>query len=694
MPGSTKPAAADTGDGQPVVESPAPPDAPDPAADAAALQTAIKPLVEEAGFALRAANGHDPAGTLDVRAAGRAAGALRALRARLQDHADGIDHVTPDDAEAHAAADLLRRLLEGIHHTRIPLPGDGERPEGDPTEDEFASALTAAEALVPSPTVEAPYRWTVRNLTPYPLDLAGRDGTPWALPAYGQREFDVDPERLLDLHVEIAAGRVDIQRRPAPEGTNAYVIALGAYVWIVPIGIGIGLAWGVWAWVGFAAVVASIPVIAALTSKDRRERLRAMVGEMPAWAAQTTTFAVAVLVALVLPAAAIVFGADLRALVRHVVARDASNTEYLTFVARLMQLGFVAIASALPALLYFQFDRDRLSTLREKFIHQIFRLDPKMKTVGDVDAKYGRLIDEIYGPERSGRYRKLLPGRRAPIFVTTLLIVLGWLLVLLNPDVHAIPDGSTLGKLFAPRHTAVAFAFLGAYFFTLFALLRGYVRRDLRPKSYTDISVRILAVAILAWVLELALPDDATYLLVFAFLTGMVPQAGVNKLREFAQGRAQKQAQSNADDPLAALDDPLPLTGLEGIDLYDRTRLSSEGVTNVEALAHHDLVELMLQTRIPVPRLIDWVDQAILHLHVTTQDRATLRNYGVRTATDLLLAAERAEDEQRGDAFRKILDPDGDGTRVRVILDTMADEEWLRQLRAWHGIEPKPKPAT
>ena len=164
----------------------------------------------------------------------------------------------------------------------------------------------------------------------------------------------------------------------------------------------------------------------------------------------------------------------------------------------------------LPALLYYQFDRDRLSTLREKFVQQIFRLDDRLTTKGAIYAKYGALIDEIYGPERRGRFRKLPPGRRAPIFVATVLIMLGWLLVLLNPDVGLIQAsaGATaedrIADVFAPRQTAPAFAFLGAYFFTLFALLRGYVRRDLRPKSYSDISVRIVTVVILAWVARAA----------------------------------------------------------------------------------------------------------------------------------------------------------------------------------------------
>ena len=58
------------------------------------------------------------------------------------------------------------------------------------------------------------------------------------------------------------------------------------------------------------------------------------------------------------------------------------------------------------------------------------------------------------------------------------------------------------------------------------------MRRDLRPKSYSDISVRIVTVVILAWVLELGFPDDSSRLLVFAFIAGIVPQAVLNWLRE------------------------------------------------------------------------------------------------------------------------------------------------------------------
>src|SRR5205085_1275801 len=74
---------------------------------------------------------------------------------------------------------------------------------------------------------------------------------------------------------------------------------------------------------------------------------------------------------------------------------------------------------------------------------------------------------------------------------------------------------------------------------------------------------------------------------------------------------------------------------LDDVDIYERTRLEEEGITSVQALARHDLVDLILSSRIPVPRLIDWVDQAVLQQHVP-DDAAAMRRLGIRTATDYL----------------------------------------------------------
>jgi hypothetical protein len=643
---------------------------------------------------------------VETRLASEVSPGLRGLRSLLDQQSFATETTTK-------ATVALRDLLEIVLHKALPLVGEGERVRPADTNglgDAVGRAKAAVAALALEQTggtePEAEEQtWTVRNLTAQPIELRDRGGAVWVIPAHGRRTMTDSPRVEFGLRGEEGRGEVDVTQNSTPTPVDYSPLAL--WFLIVPVAFGVGSQQGKWGgWIGGAIAFALPLVWVFATTAKRRDNLRNFLAEIPGWAAQALTFLIVLTFCLAVPAATLYYGANLKPIVSDIVDGNATSSDYLTVVCRTMQLVLISVASLLPALLYYQFDRDRLSTLRERFQHQIFRLDPEMKTTRDIDAKYGRQIDEIYGPERSGRSSKLPPGRRAPIFVATVLIMLGWLLVLLNPDVGVVDNEEEIAALFDPRHTAPAFAFLGAYFFTLFALLRGYVRRDLRPKSYSDISVRIVTVVVLAWVLELMFVNDSSGLLVFAFLVGIVPQAALNRLRELSQtlvsgfrvkrfpgakrsdgakgASGVKSSDDGSDDAVAAaLADPLPLTDLQGIDLYDRTRLSSEGVTNIEALAHHDLIELMLLSRIPVPRLVDWTDQAILHLHLYPEDRATLRRYGIRTASDLVHAHRTAT---KKDEFLAILGGDADKPkRLEVIVEAMKDEPWMDNILFWHG---------
>ena len=107
---------------------------------------------------------------------------------------------------------------------------------------------------------------------------------------------------------------------------------------------------------------------------------------------------------------------------------------------------------------------------------------------------------------------------------------------------------------------------------------------------------------------------------------------------------------------LESLQERQPLTELQGINLYDKARLFEEGIENVQNLVHQELTETMLNTRIPASRLVDWIDQGILSLHlgkdthadasrnnVEVYDRRVLSECGILTATDLILAHKRAK---------------------------------------------------
>jgi hypothetical protein len=133
--------------------------------------------------------------------------------------------------------------------------------------------------------------------------------------------------------------------------------------------------------------------------------------------------------------------------------------------------------------------------------------------------------------------------------------------------------------------------------------------------------------------------------------------------------------------------DRLPLTKLDGVDIYERARLESEGITTIQALAKHDLVELVLQTRIPVARLIDWTDQAILQLHAGGEDDAleVLQRNGLRTASDLEVGYAEAVERGKGNDFLALLGSDPGGPpRLCAMLDAIRDEEWMDAIRYWH----------
>ncbi len=346
---------------------------------------------------------------------------------------------------------------------------------------------------------------------------------------------------------------------------------------------------------------------------------------------------------------------------------------------RLTQTLLIVLAGVATDLAVFHFDRQRAMTIRRTFQQHILRLDPDVETLYDIDAKYGDFLVEAIGQDVVGRTRASR-SNPYPIFLASIVIMLGWLLVFPVVDDSSGPASApTLASYLTPRQTTYVYGFLGAYFFSLNLIARRYVRGDLRPKAYGTIAVRVLTVFILSWMLDVAF-GTADWVFVAAFLVGIVPETFFTLISEGRRAVLGKLS--------AAMREPHPLTSLEGIDLYDRSRLQDEGVNNVEALAHHDFVELMLSTRIPVPRLVDWVDQAILYLHTVDDQgnslaRLYLRTCGIRTASDLVAAHKDT------DLWAALLDGDhGDfpSRRLDLVHTAIVDDEWMVNVMAWRTV--------
>jgi len=398
-------------------------------------------------------------------------------------------------------------------------------------------------------------------------------------------------------------------------------------------------------------------------------------------AMQGLTLVLMIGLAVGVPAAAIYYGTELSDVVR---LRSWRNAELIQgpgaqdiVVARLLQLVLLMLVSLVPALMFFQFNREKLTTLVDRWLHAIFRLDPCVDTVADVDAKYGRRVEEFYGTSLTGgparkRFRDL-----SPVIVATALIAIGWIVVLLNTDVNG-SELPTMQELFRPIPTPMTMAFLGAYFLSIQVALRGYIRGDLKPKTYNVITVRVLIAVILAWAMQ-ALWGDGALVLALSFLAGIIPNTVLIRIRAWAMPKVE----TDKTD----LSTRSPLTVIDEIDVYERTRLEEEGITNVQALARHDFVDLILSSRIPVPRLIDWLDQALLYQHVP-ESMTTLRRAGVRTATDFLRVVN---DDDAREELIGIAASDGKTIPTTLLRKVLEKEEWLAYVSNWRendGSDP------
>jgi hypothetical protein len=565
--------------------------------------------------------------------------------------------------------------------------------------------------------------YVVHNRTTDQLVLQAEDGRTLRLSPLQRTRIGEDPERCLGRAALQAEQDNAVVWEPEPIRSRRIVVI----TWCAALGI-LGLLSGLALWratsdlrllvAGILVAVGLFVVALLVNRREDRPHSQSPVSLRPGpvrgdgWqlvrdyligSTQGIVLVLVLVLGIAAPGAAIYFGTEMNQVLEVRSWHDVHvpPEHYPVVVGRALLLLTVILLSLIPALMYFQFDREKLRTLIDRWLHAIFRLDPGLETVADVDAKYGRRVEEYYGawlgegvepPRRRAR-------ARSPLVISTLLIGTGWILVLLDGR-PPTPDGGLAGAepLFTPVITPMTAAFLGAYFLAVQVSLRGYVRGDLRPKTYNVITVRILLAVISAWILE-RLFGPSTMVVAASFLAGFLPNTVLHRVREaggqFAlpgllrrrgpRGQSARRPEDAPEDPF----EDTPLTVLDGMDIYERTRLEEEGITGVQALARHDLVDLILSSRIPVPRLIDWLDQALLFQHAQAAF-GQLRARGIRTATDFLQVFTNTHGALRGlkaEADVPQIDPP-------LLAAVLANDEWLEYVRNWRNYDVTAPPAV
>ena len=396
--------------------------------------------------------------------------------------------------------------------------------------------------------------------------------------------------------------------------------------------------------------------------------------------------------------------------------------------------------------------KNRINTYMQKFeaVYGAIPTNLSGMVLQPTDSNYSsQELPQKVGSEATGLSTIFTVDTTIPVIIATILIALGWLITLppwqgrlilgrqstqTTTEVHSNKSNATDAiqaqasatpglapaaqptppavesatekwlAVYTPISSPVRFAFIGAYFFTLQMLFRRYVRRDLRSSAYVAVSLRIILAVIGIWVLveAMAMAPSSWFvagqqktqtveksLLVLGFVVGVFPrvawqvvQASIKRVCSLAVPSLQTQ---------------LPLSDLDGLTVWHEARLEEEDVENIPNMATADLVDLLINTRFPPDRIIDWVDQAILYTHLgppsntsnTPALRELLRAHGIRTATSLVEDYNRSEFHRDREAFERIIPTAGNARNaMRSLVDAVGTNATLKMIQTWKGLMP------
>ncbi|CAM3716603.1 hypothetical protein [Smaragdicoccus niigatensis] len=311
------------------------------------------------------------------------------------------------------------------------------------------------------------------------------------------------------------------------------------------------------------------------------------------------------------------------------------------------------------------------------------------------DAYYGKSVSETFarslaGTPKNGDY-SLHGDTLFPVFMATAVMAVGWSVV-----VHKV---NFIDRVAAPElFDMLKFAFIGAYIFTAQDLLRRFFQSDLRASAYVSAVLRIFVALVTTTAIYEAFRatawSEGQWELVAAFVAGIFPVIFLKALYRLA-------ARTLAGVNLIP-DERLPLYQLDGLNVWYQNRFIELGIEDIQNMASMKLVDVMLHTRAPVERLVDWLDQSLLYVRLDSpDDRAALRRFGIRTATDLLKAFPPDQvDPRRGvspvGAFEHLgsLGNDFDVERLRTLVRILHEDDRLAPIWNWQkrGVQTKVLP--
>ncbi|HEX6405188.1 MAG TPA: hypothetical protein VF003_18845 [Pseudonocardiaceae bacterium] len=305
--------------------------------------------------------------------------------------------------------------------------------------------------------------------------------------------------------------------------------------------------------------------------------------------------------------------------------------------AALLSVFAIWVASFLPGWMFVRFIGQRAGALWDEYVIYLHRLrldDPCYLPMPPPSSRYYKEWLDAGGRQQSGKrniYRqkfdayygkavsravqdpdwRLPTDTLFPLFLATAVFAICWTALLWPPGLSTQP--STLLDM-------LKYAFIGAYAFIVQMLIRRFFQSDLRASAYASAVLRVIVVAITIPVVHQLYPylsgsgiGPRPSEAVVAFVVGFFPLVAMQALTRTAAFFLRVF--------VPTLTTEYPLSQLDGLNIWYEARLIEEGIEDMQNLATANLVDVILHTKVPVGRLIDWVDQAYLYIHLDRTER-------------------------------------------------------------------------
>jgi hypothetical protein len=227
----------------------------------------------------------------------------------------------------------------------------------------------------------------------------------------------------------------------------------------------------------------------------------------------------------------------------------------------------------------------------------------------------------------------------------------------------------------------VVFAYLGGYFLILSSFTLRYQANDIYPGTFYSYLIQLPLSAIVGYFGSSALKLGDLSLFT-AFAVGMLP---VTDLMAYVRRSARKQMQLDSPEPEPITD----IYKIQGLRKVHVDRLAREDILSLENLAYSNPFRVFLVTHFQMKLILDWVDQALLHLYISDDQKVkSLQGVGIRGI--IQLAAIRNDPDRAQTLYpglRQILEYSSDNDLERLLNDLHDNPHVMVIWSAWEAIQ-------